>query len=100
MVIQDRSELAARYNRNAQRPWLVCQICGGAVILVRTQQRYFHFRHHPDEKGKRDISTQGTFSADQINRMKYNAAKESSAHLRLKGIVRDSDTERIRWDWT
>lgn len=92
MVIQDRSELAARFNRNAERPWLACQICGGAVMLVRTQQRHFHFRHHPDEEGKRDcpISTRGAFSADQINRMKYNAAKESSAHLRLKGIIRDS----------
>ncbi|WP_059405226.1 DUF6035 family protein [Pseudomonas sp. RIT-PI-q] len=91
-VIQDRGEMAARYNRDAERPWLVCQICSGAVMLVRTQQRRFHFRHHPDEEGKRDcpISTRGSFSAEQINSMKYNAAKESSAHLRLKGIIRDS----------
>jgi hypothetical protein len=92
LVIQDRNELAGRYARNAEDPWLVCQICGGAVMLVRTKQRLFHFRHHPDEEGKRDcpISTRGVFSADQINRMKYNAAKESLAHLRLKGIIRDS----------
>lgn len=92
LVIQDRSELAARYTRDDKRPWLVCQICGGAVMLVRTQQRHFHFRHHPDEERKRNcpISTRGIFSADQINRMKYNAAKESKAHLRLKGIIRDS----------
>ncbi|MFP7836577.1 DUF6035 family protein [Pseudomonas aeruginosa] len=92
LVIQDRNELAGRYARNAEKPWLVCRICGGAVMLVRTQQRRFHFRHHPDEEGKRGcpISTRGVFSADQINRMKYNAAKESLAHLRLKSIIRDS----------
>lgn len=72
--------------------WLVCRICGGAVMLVRTQERRFHFRHHVDEEGERNcpISTRGVYNADQINRMKYNAAKESSAHLRLKGIIRDS----------
>lgn len=92
LVIRDRNELAGRYARNAEAPWLVCRICGGAVMLVRTQQRCFYFRHHPDEEGKRDcpISTRGVFSANQINCMKYNAAKESLAHLRFKGIIRDS----------
>ncbi|SDS59942.1 DUF6035 family protein [Pseudomonas oryzae] len=92
LVIRDRNELAGRYARNAEVPWLVCRICGAAVMLVRTQQRCFYFRHHPDEEGKRDcpISTRGVFSANQINCMKYNAAKESLAHLRLKGIIRDS----------
>lgn len=92
VVIQDRNELAGRYARDPSQPWLVCGICGGAVMLVLTQQRRFHFRHHPDEEGTRDcpISTKGAFSTDQINRMKYNAAKESAAHLRLKGIIRDS----------
>lgn len=92
VVIQDRNELAGRYARDPSQPWLVCRICGGAVMLVLTQQRRFHFRHHPDEEGTRGcpISTKGAFSTDQINRMKYNAAKESAAHLRLKGIIRDS----------
>ena len=61
-------------------------------MLVRTKDRRFHFRHHTDEDGTRNcpISTRGEFSADQINKMKYNAAKESTAHLRLKAIIRDS----------
>ncbi|PWE42701.1 hypothetical protein C9I49_18285 [Pseudomonas prosekii] len=46
-VMQDRNELAGRYTRNPESPWMVCQLCGGAVMLVRTQQRHFHFRHHP-----------------------------------------------------
>lgn len=47
---------------------------------------------HPDEEGTKGcpISTKGAFSTDQINRMKYNAVKESAAHVRLKGIIRDS----------
>lgn len=92
VVIQDRNELAGRYARDPSQPWLVCRICGGAVMLVLTQQRRFHFRHHPDEEGTKGcpISTKGAFSTDQINRMKYNAAKECAAHLRLKGIIRDS----------
>jgi hypothetical protein len=92
VVMQDRNEMAGRYARNPQQPWLVCQLCGGAVMLVRTKDRRFHFRHHTDEEGTLGcpISTRGEFSADQINKMKYNAAKESLAHLRLKGIIRDS----------
>lgn len=91
-VIQDRNELAGRYARDPDQPWMTCRLCGGAVMLVLTQQRLFHFRHHTSEEGVRDcpISTRGAFSADQINRMKYNAAKESVAHQTLKRIIRDS----------
>lgn len=92
LVIKDRAELARRYARNPEQPWLVCELCTAPVILVRTKGRRFHFRHHPREEEKRNcsISTRGLLSADQINCIKYNAAKESSAHLKLKGIIRDS----------
>ncbi|HDS1738288.1 DUF6035 family protein [Pseudomonas putida] len=92
LVIKDRAELASRYARNPEAPWLVCHLCAAPVILVRTKGRRFHFRHHPAEEieQKCTISTRGQLSADQINCMKYNAAKESTAHLRLKGIIRDS----------
>lgn len=92
LVIKDRAELASRYARNPEEPWLVCQLCSAPVILVRTKGRRFHFRHHPREEveQKCSISTRGQLSAEQINCIKYNAAKESSAHLRLKSIIRDS----------
>ncbi|WP_346830901.1 DUF6035 family protein [Pseudomonas abietaniphila] len=92
LVIKDRAELASRYVRNPEEPWLVCQLCSAPVILVRTKGRRFHFRHHPREEAEQkcSISTRGQLSAEQINCIKYNAAKESSAHLRLKGIIRDS----------
>jgi len=92
LVIKDRAELASRYARDPDQPWLVCQWCTAPVILVRTKGRRFHFRHHPREEGQRNcsVSTRGQLSAAQINCMKYNAAKESTAHLRLKGIIRDS----------
>ncbi|MCV4264481.1 DUF6035 family protein [Pseudomonas capsici] len=92
MVMKDRGALASRYARDPGSPWLVCALCMASVILVRTKERRFHFRHHPraEAENKCSISTRGQLSAEQINCIKYNAAKESSAHLRLKGIIRDS----------
>ncbi len=62
------------------------------VILVRTMELRFHFRHHPraEAEQKCSISIRGQLSAEQINCIKYNAAKESAVHLRLKRIIRDS----------
>ena len=53
---------------------------------------FFHFRHHPVIEGliQCDISTKGELSSAQITAIKYNAQKESQAHIRLKGIIRDS----------
>jgi len=92
LVMKDRAELMARYARDPDAPWLVCQLCSAPVILVRTKDRYFHFRHHLNEEAEKkcSISTRGELSADQIKCIKYNAAKESAAHLRLKAIIRDS----------
>ncbi|MDF3865379.1 DUF6035 family protein [Pseudomonas denitrificans (nom. rej.)] len=92
LVIQDRAKLAARFLLDRDKPWLVCQLCGAALLLVRTQHRFFHFRHHPTIEGlvKCDISTKGELSPAQITAIKYNAQKESQAHIRLKGIIRDS----------
>ncbi|WP_256582755.1 DUF6035 family protein, partial [Pseudomonas sp. 1239] len=92
LVIQDRAELASRFLLDRDKPWLVCQLCGAALLLVRTQHRFFHFRHHPTIEGliPCDISTKGALSPAQITAIKYNAQKESQAHIRLKGIIRDS----------
>lgn len=92
LVIQDRNKLASRFVTNPNEPWLVCQLCSSPLLLVRTQERCFHFRHHPSIESETgcSISTKGKLSPDQINRIKYNAQKESHAHIRLKGIIRDS----------
>lgn len=92
LVIQDRNKLASRFVINPNEPWLVCQLCSSPLLLVRTQERCFHFRHHPSIENETgcSISTKGKLSPDQINRIKYNAQKESQAHIRLKGIIRDS----------
>lgn len=92
LVMKDRGELASRYARAPESSWLVCALCMAPVILVRTKERRFHFRHHPREEAEQkcSISTRGQLSTEQINCIKYNAAKESAAHLRLKGIIRDS----------
>lgn len=92
LVIQDRAELASRFLLDHDKPWLVCQLCGAALLLVRTKHRFFHFRHHPKIEGivKCDISTKGELSPAQITAIKYNAQKESQAHIRLKEIIRNS----------
>lgn len=92
LVIQDRAKLASRFLLDRDKPWLVCQLCGAALLLVRTKHRFFHFRHHPTIEGlvKCDISTKGELSPAQITAIKYNAQKESQAHIRLKEIIRDS----------
>ncbi|APO82541.1 DUF7830 domain-containing protein [Pseudomonas asiatica] len=51
LVIQDRAELASRFLLDRDQPWPVCQLCGAALLLVRTHHRFFHFRHHPTIEG-------------------------------------------------
>ena len=72
LVIQDRAELASRFILDRDKPWLVCQLCGAALLLVRTQHRFFHFRHHPVIEGliQCDISTKGELSSAQITAIK------------------------------
>lgn len=46
LVIQDRAELASRFLLDRDNSWLVCQLRGAALLLVRTQHRFFHFPDH------------------------------------------------------
>ncbi|MGZ8176278.1 MULTISPECIES: DUF6035 family protein [Methylobacter] len=82
-----------KFDPNQNQPWLVCSLCGAAVQLVclNDKNRTFYFRHNPEEEDRGcPVSTKGQYSADQINAMKYNGAKESLAHQHLKELLRKS----------
>lgn len=84
---------AHKSDPNQNKPWLVCSLCGAAVQLVclNDKNRTFYFRHNPEEEDRGcPVNTKGKYSADQINAMKYNGAKESLAHQRLKDLLRQS----------
>lgn len=99
LVIQDRNIMRSRYRAEPANPWLVCTLCGAAVQLVSHMDRRFYFRHMPEEENRGcPVNTKGQYSADEINAMKYNGAKESLAHQRLKEIVRDSIQADPRFD--
>ncbi len=99
LVIQDRNIMRSRYRAEPANPWLVCTLCGAAVQLVSHMDRRFYFRHMPEEENRGcPVNTKGQFSADEINAMKYNGAKEGLAHQRLKEIVRDGIQADPRFD--
>lgn len=71
-------------------PIYACPRCGVPVYLVsREDTRRFYFKHlHED--GSCPAVTRGELSEKEINARKYNAAKESPAHRRMKEIIEES----------
>ena len=71
-------------------PLYTCPICGVPVYLVsRKEERRFFFRHQIED-GRCPARTRGDMSEDEINARKYNGAKESQAHIRMKEIIAES----------
>lgn len=68
-----------------------CPICMVGVYLScrRKDEKRFFFKHRT-ENGNCPAITRGELSKDEMLARKYNAAKESSAHIRLKEIIADS----------
>jgi len=87
-AIELRMELRASIARD--EPKYTCPLCGVAVYLVcRKEARRFFFRHEIED-GRCPAKTRGELSEEEINARKYNGAKESQAHIRMKEIVRKS----------
>lgn len=71
-------------------PLYTCPICGVPVYLVsRAEERKFFFRHQVED-GRCPARTRGDMSEEEINARKYNGAKESQAHIRMKEIIAES----------
>ncbi|WP_234267286.1 DUF6035 family protein [Hydrogenophaga sp. NFH-34] len=75
---------------SAKRPLMACPLCGVPVHLVSMmKERKFYFRHEIED-GRCPAETKGTQTPNQILAMKYDGARESEAHYRMKHIVADS----------
>lgn len=70
-----------------------CPICMVGVYLscVRKDEKRFFFKHRTED-GNCPAITRGELTKEEIQARKYNAAKESRAHLRLKEIIKESLT--------
>lgn len=88
-VMQDRAKIISRLHKDLENPWLVCPYCMAAVYLVSNIDRRFFFRHrHEDEDCPKKSGPE--LSQEVINALRYNGAKESLAHQKIKEIVRQS----------
>lgn len=71
-------------------PLMACPICSVPVHLVSMMQDIkFYFRHETED-GRCPAKTKGNISPERILAMKYDGARESAAHLRMKEIVAES----------
>ncbi|CAG0938221.1 hypothetical protein GALLN_00167 [Gallionellaceae bacterium] len=77
-------------NASDQRIY-VCPLCGVGVYLscVRKHEKLFYFKHR-HEDGNCPAITRGELTQEEIEARKYNGAKESPAHIRLKEIIEQS----------
>lgn len=74
----------------AAKPLLACPLCVVPVHLVSlAQERRFYFRHETED-GRCPAKTKGHLSEERILAMKYEGARESAAHLRMKEIIAES----------
>lgn len=74
----------------AGRPRFACPLCLVPVHLVSLpQERRFYLRHETED-GRCPARTKGTLSEERILAMKYDGARESVAHKRLKTMIADS----------
>lgn len=74
----------------ANKPLLACPLCVVPVHLVSlAQERRFYFRHETED-GRCPARTKGGLSEERILAMKYDGARESAAHIRMKEIIAES----------
>ncbi len=82
--------MALMQGNRAGRPPYACPLCSVPVHLVSmTQERRFYFRHETED-GRCPAKTKGNLSEERILAMKYDGARESVAHIRMKEIIAES----------
>ena len=87
--MQDRAAIVSRLRKDLENPGLVCPYCMAAVYLVSNVERRFFFRHRHEDQDCPKKSGPG-LSQEVLDALRYNGAKESLAHQRVKEIVRQS----------
>jgi hypothetical protein len=92
--------MALRDGIAAEKPLFACPLCAVPVHMVSLRsERRFYFRHETED-GRCPAKTKGRLSEERILAMKYDGARESAAHIRMKEIIaesleRDSDFSHI-----
>ena len=64
-----------------------CSICGVGVYLCRTKNEQRFFFKHRHEDGSCPAITRGGLSQKELDARRYNGAKESALHLKMKEWV-------------
>jgi len=72
-------------NRREERR-IVCWFCSQPVHIAGTLKKEFFFKHY-QELGDCPIKTKGRHSQEEIDRIRYNGAREGIEHLTLKEFV-------------
>ena len=68
-------------------PLYVCSMCGVSVsLLMHPISRLFYFKHVLED-GRCPQISRGELSRGEIDARKYNGAKESDRHIRMKALV-------------
>lgn len=74
----------------AGSPRLACPMCAVPVHLVSmAAERRFYFRHETED-GRCPAKTKGALSGQEILALKYDGARESAAHRRMKELIAES----------
>lgn len=76
--------MAVRAAQHLKRPMYVCSICQTPVFICRVPHESKFFFKHKEENGNCPSITRGHLSRDEIDALKYNGAKESALHLKMK----------------
>lgn len=76
--------MAVRTQMRKGDPLYRCSLCGVAVHICRAKDKPKFFFRHQHEDGSCPAQTKGELSQDEINARKYNGAKESRLHRRMK----------------
>lgn len=82
--------MSLRQSISEGSPLYTCPICGVPVYLVSLKEKRRFFFRHDLEDGRCPARTRGALSEKEINARKYNGAKESWAHIRMKEIIAES----------
>lgn len=85
-----QTRMALKQGIEADNPLLACPLCSVPVHLVSlSQERRFYLRHETED-GRCPFRTKGGLSEERILAMKYDGARESAAHRRMKDIIAGS----------
>ena len=79
--------MALRSDIAANKPRYGCALCGVPVYLVRMAQAEHFFFRHQLEDGRCAAHTRGQLSEKEILARKYDGAKESRLHQRMKAWI-------------